>query len=90
VNLLVFNLVVEVTSEPVIEPALLDISGTRELHGDPVHALVRVDVHGQMRDLSAPYKPVALKEPDEEIPAQTSPEATQQGCKLQMEEEIEC
>ena len=83
------NLVVEMSGEPVVEPSLLDIACPCQLHGDPILPFVRVYVHGEVADLSAPHKPVALQEPDEEIPPQAAPETTQKKGKLQVEEEIE-
>lgn len=70
-------LVVEVSSEPVSEPGGLYIAGPSKLHGDPISLMVCVDFHGQVIDLSDPGKPVALQEPDEEVPAKARPEATQ-------------
>ncbi len=80
------NLVIEVSSEPIIEPALLHITCSRQLHGDPIFPFVCVDVHGQVADLSAPHKPMALQKPDKEVPAEAGPEASQQEGKLQVEE----
>lgn len=85
---LVFNLVVEMSSEPVIEPRLFDIARSSQLHGHPIPAPVRVDLHGQVADLGHPREPVALQEPDEEIPAEAGPETTQQGREHQVEDEI--
>lgn len=75
--LLVLYLVVEVPSEPVIKPAFLNVTCARQLHGDPIFPLVCVNVHGQVTDLSAPHKPMALQEPDKEVPAEAGPETSQ-------------
>lgn len=87
---LVFNLVVEVSGKPIIEPGLLYVTRPIQLHGYPVFASIRVDIHGQMAYLCHPCEPVALQEPDEEVPAEAGPEATQHGCKCQVEEQVEC
>lgn len=76
------------SSEPVSEPRLFDIAGSSQLHGHPIHAPVRVDVHGQVADLGHPCEPVALQKPDEEIPAKAGPETAQHGRKRQVEDEI--
>ena len=47
-NSLVFNLVVEVSSKPVIKERLFNITSSNQLHRDPILALVRINVHGQM------------------------------------------
>ena len=72
-----FDLVVEMTCEPVIEEGRLDVACAGQLHRDPVPSLVCVNVHGKMADLSAPHKPMAFQEPDEEVPAEGRPEAPQ-------------
>lgn len=83
------DLVVEVSSEPIVEPGRLYVAGTGKLHGHPVPTLVCVYFHGQVADLSHPRKPVALQEPDEEIPAETGPETAQHWGKHEMEEHVE-
>lgn len=75
--------------EPVIEPGLFHITRADQLHCDPVLPLVSINVHGQVAHLSGPHKPMALKEPDEEIPAKAGPETTQQRGKCQVKDAIE-
>lgn len=86
---LVFNLVVEMPREPIRKPRLLDVTGPSQLHVDPVLPLVSVNLHGEVADLGHPRKPVALQEPDEEIPAETGPEPAQQGGKGQVKQQVE-
>ena len=76
-NLLVFNLIVEVAGKPVVEEGPLHVTCAGQLHGHPVPTLVQVDVHGHMVGLSAPDKPVALQESNEEVPAKACPESSQ-------------
>ncbi len=86
---LVFDLVVKMSSEPVIEPRLLHIACSSQLHGDPVLSPVHVNLHGQVADLGHPREPVALQEPDEEVPAKAGPESSQHGRKCHMEKQVE-
>lgn len=86
---LVLNLVVQVSGEPIVEQALLDITRASQLHGDPVPPLVRVYLHGQVADLGHPCEPVALQETNEEVPAEAGPESTQQVGKGQVEKDVE-
>ena len=86
---LVFNLVVEMSGEPIIEPRLLNVTRPVQLHGDPVSASVCVDGHGKMAYLRHPREPVALHEPDKEVPAEAGPEPAQQGRKRQVEDQVE-
>ena len=87
-NLLVLYLVVEMTGEPVVEKGLLNVAGPSKLHGNPVPALVRVNVHGQVADLGHPCEPVALEESDEEVPAETGPETAQQRGKGEVKHQV--
>uniref|UniRef100_A0A0E9WBA3 Uncharacterized protein n=1 Tax=Anguilla anguilla TaxID=7936 RepID=A0A0E9WBA3_ANGAN len=63
---MVFNLEVQVPSEPIVEEGLLHIAGGLKLHGHPVFVLVSVNVHWDMVHLSDPHKPVTLQNPDQE------------------------
>ncbi len=76
-NLLVFDLIVEVASKPIVKERPLDVTRASQLHGYPVLTLVQVDVHGHMVGLGAPDEPVALQESDKEVPTKACPEPTQ-------------
>lgn len=84
-----FNLVIEVSCKPVIEPRPFDVTRASQLHGDPIVSLISVNRHGKMADLCAPNKPVTLQETNKEVPAETCPETSQQWSKLGEKDGIE-
>ena len=60
--LLVFDLEVEVSAEPVVEGGLVYVAGGVDLHRHPVALLVVVDGHREVTHLTHPHEPVALHE----------------------------
>ena len=58
-----FDLVVEMTTEPVVEERALDVAGGSQLHAHPVVCLLVVHLARQVAHLGRPHKPVALQEP---------------------------
>ena len=58
-----FNLKVEMSSEPIIEHSLLDVTGRVELEAYPVFSPVKVDFVGYMTHLGAVDKPVTFEGP---------------------------
>lgn len=67
---MVFNLEVEMSTEPIIEGGLVDIACCLELGGDPVPVPAVINVHRDMVHLCHPHKPVAFQKPDHEEKAQ--------------------
>ena len=61
-----FNLEIEMSTEPVIEPRLLNVTCCFQLHGDPIAILVIINLTWNMTHLSGPHEPVALDKPDED------------------------
>ena len=84
-HLLVLNLKVEMTREPVNEERLFHVSGSFELHWDPIISLVSVHMHRKMAHLGHPHKPVALQESNKKIPTEVAPEPTHKRGKGEME-----
>ncbi len=60
---LVFYLVVEMSSEPVVEGASLDVAGGAELELEPRQLTVVVHRHRDVVRLSHPHKPTRLEDP---------------------------
>ncbi len=87
-HLLVLNLKVEMTREPVNQERRFHVGSAFELHWDPIISLVSVHMHGKMAHLGHPHKPVALQESDEKIPTEVAPESTHKRSKGEMENQI--
>lgn len=72
-----FNLVIQVASKPVHEERRSDIAGSLQLHSDPVHVTIILNVHWQVVDLCHPHIPVTLQEPHKQEPSQALQNSTQ-------------
>ena len=62
-----FNLVVEVSAEPVVEKRALDVARRAQLHAHPVVRLVIVDLARQVTHLGRPHEPMALEESGSQV-----------------------
>ena len=63
IDLLVLDLEVKVSREPVVEDRLLDVTRRRQLHLQPRQLTIAVDSHGDVVRLRHPNEPVALHHP---------------------------
>ena len=62
-----FDLVVEVAAEPVVEQRALDVARRTQLHAHPVVRLVIVDLARQVTHLGRPHEPMALEESGSQV-----------------------
>lgn len=59
--LLVFNLKVQVTREPIVEEALFDVTCGIKLKSEPYLVVIKVNHIGYVGHLSTPDKPMTLQ-----------------------------
>ena len=62
-----FDLIVEVAAEPVVEQRTVDVARSPQLHAHPVVSLVVIHLARQVTHLGRPHEPMALEESGSEI-----------------------